>query len=40
MHKKFCNTFNIKNLGEYHDHYVKSDTSQLANTFEQFEHYV
>ena len=29
-------TFNIKNLGEYHDLYVQSDTTQLADTFEQF----
>ena len=30
------NTFNIKNIGEYHDLYVQSDTTQLADTFEQF----
>ena len=28
--------FNIKNLGEYHDLYVQSDTTQLADVFEQF----
>ena len=27
------NTFNIKNLGEYHDFYVKSDTAVLADVF-------
>ena len=35
MHaKRVCQVFEIKNLGEYHDLYVQSDTSQLANTFE------
>ena len=34
--QKVKNTFNIKNLGEYHDFYVQSDTAQLADTFEQF----
>ena len=29
-------TFNIKSLGEYHDLYVQSDTTQLADIFEQF----
>ena len=33
---KVKNTFNIKNLGEYHDLYVQLDTCQLADTFEQF----
>ena len=34
--KNVWNTFNIKNIGEYHDLYVQSDTTQLAHTFEQF----
>ena len=34
--QKVWNTFNIKILGWYHDFYVQSDTSQLADTFEQF----
>ena len=34
--QKVCDTFNIKNLGEYHDLYVQSDVSQLADVFEKF----
>ena len=34
--QKVLDTFNIKNLGEYHDLYVQSDTTQLADAFEQF----
>ena len=30
------NEFNIKNLGEYHDVYVRSDTILLADVFTNF----
>ena len=34
--QKVKDTFNIKNLGEYHDLYVQSNTAQLADTLAQF----
>ena len=34
--KNICDTFRIKNPGEYHDLYVQSDTALLADVFENF----
>ena len=34
--KRVCKEFEIKNLGEYHDLYVQSDTLMLADVFENF----
>ena len=33
---KVFNKFNVKNLGEYHDLYVQSDTILLTDVFESF----
>ena len=38
MHtKRVCKDFEIKNLGEYHDLYVQSNTLLLADVFENFQ---
>ena len=34
--KRVCQDFQIKNLGDYHDLYLKSDTLLLTNVFENF----
>ena len=34
--KRVCKDFKIKNLGEYYDLYVQSDTFLLAHVFENF----
>ena len=34
--KRVCKDFEIKNLGECHDFYLKADTLLLVNVFENF----
>ena len=33
---KIWNEFNMKNMGDYHDHYLKKDILLLVNVFEKF----
>ena len=34
--KKIWNEFNMKNMGDYHDHYLKKDVLLLADVFKRF----
>ena len=34
--KEIWNEFNMKNMGDYHDHYLKKDVLLLADVFEKF----
>ena len=34
--KRVCEDFEVKNLGEYHDLHLESDTLLLADVFENF----
>ena len=36
MCKKIWNRFNMKNMGDYHDHYLGKDVLLLADIFERF----
>ena len=36
MCKKSWNKFNMKNMGDYHDHYLEKDVLLLADIFERF----
>ena len=34
--EKIWDKFNVKNMGDYHDHYLKNDVLLLADVFEKF----
>ena len=34
--EKICNKFEMKNMSDYHDHYLKKDVLPLADVFEKF----
>ena len=36
--KKILNEFNMKNMGDYHSHYLKKDVLLLVDVFEKFIH--
>ena len=36
MREKILNKFKMKNMGGYHDHYLKKDVLLLTDIFEKF----
>ena len=36
MCEKVWNKFKMKNMGDFHDHYLKKDVLLLADVFEKF----
>ena len=36
VYEKIWDNFNMKNMGDYHDHYLKKDVLLLADVFEKF----
>ena len=36
MYKTICNEFNMKNMGDYHNHYLKKDIFLLTDVFAKF----
>ena len=36
VYEKIWNKFEMENMGDYHDHYLKKDVLLLADVFEKF----